>query len=134
MVQLVNTRTAEVLARTVELADSHGTRRRGLLGRDHLDPSTALVLSPCWAIHTWFMRFPLDVIFLDAHDAVVRIVTDLPPWRIAVCRSARTTVELPAGALRGVDVTAGDRLEFARVAPGGSAAANPPAPREAVQV
>ena len=127
MVRLLNTRTGEVLAETVESAHTHGTRRRGLLGRDSLDPSTALVLSPCWAVHTAFMRFSIDVIFLDAQDTVLRLVTELVPWRIAACASARTTVELAAGSLRGRDLVVGDRLRFARVAR--DDAAGSPAPR-----
>ncbi len=134
MVRLLNTRTGEVLAETVELAHTHGTRRRGLLGRDSLEPSTALVLSPCWAVHTAFMRFSIDVIFLDAQDRVARLVTDLVPWRIAACASARTTVELAAGSLRDRDLAVGDRLRFARIgredtsaAP--ASAAQPAAPR-----
>jgi uncharacterized protein len=114
MVRLLNTRTGDVLADKVELAETHGTRRRGLLGRDGLEPSSGLVLSPCWAVHTFFMRFSIDVIFLDAQDAVVRIVSELAPWRIAACSGARTTVELAAGALRGRDIVVGDRVRFVR--------------------
>jgi uncharacterized protein len=127
MVRLLNTRTGEVLAETVELAHTHGTRRRGLLGRDSLEPSTALVLSPCWAVHTAFMRFSIDVIFLDAQDRVARLVTDLVPWRIAACASARTTVELAAGSLRDRDLAVGDRLRFARIGREDTSAAPAPA-------
>jgi uncharacterized membrane protein (UPF0127 family) len=84
-----------------------------LLGRDSLDASAALVLSPCAAIHTAFMRFPIDVLFLDRHGGVLRIVHDLGAWRLAAAARARAVIELSGGSLRGCDVQIGDRLYLA---------------------
>jgi uncharacterized protein len=114
---LVNARTSGVIADSVEIADTRAARRRGLLGRDSLDPSAALVLSPCFSIHTAFMRFPIDALFIDRRGIVVRIVRNLPPWRIATAWRAHAVIELAAGALERSDVEVGDQVSRAIVAP-----------------
>ena len=62
---LVDERTGTTVASAVEIADTSATRRRGLLGRDGLDPSAALIIVPCSSVHTFFMRFAIDVVFVD---------------------------------------------------------------------
>jgi uncharacterized membrane protein (UPF0127 family) len=109
---LVNGRTDKTIASNVELALTRGERRRGLLGRDSLNPSAALVISPCWSIHTTFMRFPIDVVFVDRDGRAVRIVHDLAPWRIAVAPRAHAAIELAAGTLKAQDVKIGDGLQL----------------------
>ncbi len=110
---LVCDRTQDTVATTVEVASTREERRRGLLGRDGLDPGSALVLTPCAAIHTAFMRFPIDAVFLGRDGRVVRIVRGLQPWRIAVSLRARAVVELAAGVLERHPVEVGDRLYLA---------------------
>ena len=107
-VQLINERTHTPVASIVELAVSRGDRRRGLLGRDGLDASAALMLAPCAAVHTAFMRFPLDVVFVDRAGRVRKIVRDLGPWRMSASLGAYAAIELAAGAQR--DLLPGDRL------------------------
>jgi uncharacterized protein len=107
---LLNARTDAMVASDVKLALSRGDRRQGLLGQNSLDPSVALVLSPCSSIHTMFMRFSIDVVFVDRDGRAVRIVADLPPWRIAVARRAYAVIELSAGSVRARDVRIGDEL------------------------
>jgi uncharacterized membrane protein (UPF0127 family) len=107
---LVNERTRTVVARDVEVADTRRTRRKGLLGRDRLSPSSALVITRCWAIHTAFMRFDIDVIFVTREGHVVRVVRDLPPWRMAITPRADRVIEMAAGSLGETDVAVGDRL------------------------
>jgi uncharacterized membrane protein (UPF0127 family) len=107
---LLNARSDAVIASDVRLALTRAERRQGLLGQDSLDPSAALVLSPCSSIHTMFMRFAIDVIFVDRDGRAVRIVTDLPPWRIAVAARAYAVVEFSAGSVRTRDVRIGDEL------------------------
>jgi uncharacterized membrane protein (UPF0127 family) len=107
---LVNARTGRAVATVVELADSRATRRKGLLGRDRLDPSAALLLRPCFSIHTAFMRFAIDAVFVDRAGVVVRTVENLRPWRAAASVRAHAVIELAAGALAGQDVRIGDRL------------------------
>ena len=110
--RLVNARNGDVVARDVEIAATRATRRTGLLGRDALDPATAFILSPCFSVHTAFMRFPIDVVFLDA-DGVVQRVVAMPAWRIAIDVRARAVIEMAAGSAR--DVRAGDRLYLSEV-------------------
>jgi uncharacterized membrane protein (UPF0127 family) len=110
---LINDRTNASIASDVKLAATRAERRRGLLGRDRLDLAAALVLTPCAAVHTAFMRFPIDVVFLDRKGCAVKIVRDLKPWRIAAAARARSVVELAAGALDQHDVAVGDRLYVA---------------------
>jgi len=108
--QLINERTRKPLARDVELADTRKTRRRGLLGRDHLGADAALMLVPCAAVHTAFMQFPIDVVFIDRDGCAVRTASRVRPWRIAVDVRARAVIELPAGRLDDCDLKRGDRL------------------------
>jgi uncharacterized membrane protein (UPF0127 family) len=123
---LINQRTGEIVAQHVEIADTRATRRRGLLGRDSLGASSALMLSPCFAVHTAFMRFPIDVVFVDGEGRAVRIVRDLTPWRIAGAWGAQRVFELPAGELRGRDVRVGDRLYLEAAGAAGAASSSSP--------
>lgn len=127
---LVNARSGQTIATDVELAVTRAERRRGLLGRDSLDPSAALVISPCWTIHTAFMRFPIDAIFVDRAGRTVRLVRGLAPWRIAVASSAHAVIELPAGSLTTLDIRIGDDLHLepgdaTDTRPGANAAVRP---------
>ena len=104
---LVNQRTGDTIASEVEIAATRASRRKGLLGRASLDPSAALVLAPCFAVHSAFMRFAIDVMFLN-EDGTVRRIVPLRPWRMAVSVGASAVVELAEGCSRGV--RAGDRV------------------------
>jgi uncharacterized membrane protein (UPF0127 family) len=110
---LVNARTEHVVAEHVELADTRASRRRGLLGRSRLDPSRALILIPCFSIHTAFMRFAIDVVFVDRQGVVVRVVENIRPWRLSVGLRAHAAIELAAGTAASTDVRRGDRLYVA---------------------
>jgi uncharacterized membrane protein (UPF0127 family) len=105
-----------VLATRLELAADSRSRRRGLLGRDHLDPGAALVIAPCSSVHTFFMRFPIDVLFVRRDGTVLKCVRDLGPWRIALAFGAYAVVEFAAGALRDSGTGPGDRIVFEHVA------------------
>ena len=113
--QLINTRTSMAVASVVELAVTRAARRRGLLGRDALDLSAGMMLAPCVSVHTAFMRFPIDVVFVDREGVVRKIVRDLKPWRIAASPRADAAIELAAGVER--DVVPGDRLVLAGTVP-----------------
>ena len=79
------------------VAQSPVTRMKGLLGRSELRPGEGLLLRPASAVHTCFMRFPIDVVFLDGGLRVLGISDELRPWRAASRRGARAVLELPAG-------------------------------------
>ena len=107
---LVNQRTDEALADRVEVAVTRSERRKGLLGRSGLEPWSALIIAPCFSIHTMFMRFDIDAVFVDDDGRAVKVVQGMGPWRIAVQPFAHAVVELPAGSLRDRPVDVGDRL------------------------
>jgi len=88
------------------------TRMRGLLGRSTFDADEGLLLKPAGSVHTFFMRFPIDAVFIDRDGQVTRVVRDLPPWRLAGSRRARTVLELPAGTCARVGIASGTRLSF----------------------
>jgi uncharacterized protein len=100
----------EVVCDRCVVADSPASRMRGLLGRSELRPGEGLLLRPASSIHTWFMRFPIDAVFLDRDWRVVGISDDIRPWRAAGRRGAKAVLELPAGAssLHGLEI--GDLL------------------------
>src|SRR5437763_1839744 len=94
---IVNACTGVPIATTVEPAFDSATRRRGLLGRDGLSRHHAIVIAPTNAIHTWFMRFAIDVVFAARDGTVVGLRRALRPWRIAVALRAFCAIELAAG-------------------------------------
>src|SRR5207237_10441036 len=107
---LVNERTGFTIASAVELAEKSEDRRRGLLGRTSLDPSAALIIAPCQSVHTFFMRFVIDVVFVDLQGRVLKIARELKPWRIAGSLRAYAVVELTGGAAEHSGIGVGDRL------------------------
>ncbi len=85
-------------------------RMRGLLGRSSLPPGEGIWFPRTSSIHMWFMRFPIDVVYVDREMRVKKTVASLKPWRFSGARGARSTLELPAEALAGLDVRVGDLL------------------------
>lgn len=111
----MNARTRLPVATQVEIAATRTTRRKGLLGRDRLDETAAMLLAPCAAVHTAGMRFPIDVVFVDRQGYAVKVVRNLQPWRIALAAGGRVVIEMAAGSLRWGQVLLGDRLYLAPV-------------------
>jgi uncharacterized membrane protein (UPF0127 family) len=102
------------------IADRPLARMRGLLGRPGLESGEGLLLRPAASIHTFFMRFPIDVVFLDRKGTVLKVRRHVRPWRLAGCWGAHATLELPAGEAQRRALHAG-----VRVAPiGGEVAGN----------
>ena len=102
-----------IVCERVVVADRAHRRMRGLLGRKYLRQGEGMVLRPGWSIHTAFMRFPIDAVFLDADQVVIRIEHELGPWRTVSCRGAREVVELAAGECRRRGLEVGDRVAWA---------------------
>lgn len=86
-----------VLCHECRVADSFGSRLRGLLGTTPLRAGEGLFIPRTSSIHTHFMRYPIDVVFVDAEGCVRKIARDLRPWRVASCRGAHDVVEVPGG-------------------------------------
>jgi uncharacterized membrane protein (UPF0127 family) len=102
----------EPVCERVGLADTPLTRLRGLLGRAGLGSGEGLLIRPTAAIHTWFMRFPIDAVFLDRQLVVIGVRNDLRPWRFAGRRGAKAVLELAAGESRRRNIQLGDRLRI----------------------
>lgn len=108
---LQNARTGVLLAGTIEGAFDSRTRRTGLLGRDAMPPDTALVIAPCSAIHTFFMRFAIDVLFVSSDGRVRKIREHMEPWGIAAAFGSFATIELAAGVVSETRTTRDDSLQ-----------------------
>jgi uncharacterized membrane protein (UPF0127 family) len=105
--------TGLILASRVTVASCRLDRAVGLLGRGHLDVGEALWITPCHGVHTWFMRFSIDVIAMDAGGLVVDAVSTLKPWRMRLPKpGAYSVLELPAGTLVTAPVKVGDRIQI----------------------
>jgi uncharacterized membrane protein (UPF0127 family) len=87
-----------------------------LLGRRELASGAGLLIRPTFSIHTFFMRFPIDAVFLDRGGSVVDVVRRLRPWRAATRLRARAVLELPAGEADRVTLRIGERLDAAEAA------------------
>ena len=111
---LRNATNGALVANVVEPAFERKARNRGLLGRDALAKGHALILAPCNSIHTFFMRFAIDVMFVDREGQVLRTKTSIRPWRLAFTFRAFAVVELAAGELIRAKIQRGDRLLLAR--------------------
>lgn len=103
-------RNDALLGTDVERADSPWKRMRGLLGRKSLHRGSGLRFEPASSLHMLFMRFAIDVVYFDREERVVKLVSDLKPWRFSAARGARGAYELPAGTIRSVDIEVGDEL------------------------
>ena len=114
MIRVRNARTGLLLADKVEIADTSRARRTGLLGSAILPDGRGLWLVPCEAVHTFGMRFTIDVAFLNRKRKVLKIRKEMPRRRIAFCLRAHSALELPAGTLERTRTCPGDQLEFAR--------------------
>jgi uncharacterized protein len=108
---LVNADSGATLARHVRAAVDSRSRRQGLLGRTSLEDE-ALIIAPCSAVHTFFMRIPLDVIFTDRLGLVMRCSARVRPWRLAGTLTAFAAIELPAGTIERSRTVNGHRVEL----------------------
>jgi uncharacterized membrane protein (UPF0127 family) len=93
-------------------ADTFGARVRGLLGTERMSAGAGSILGPARQVHTFGMRYPIDVLFLDDAATVVHVISGMRPYRLSrYVRRARSVLELPAGTVQGV-VRRGDQLSF----------------------
>ena len=112
---LTNTRNNRTVARTLLTAFDSASRRRGLLGRNGLEDGSALIIAPTSAIHTFSMRFAIDVAFVSRDGRVLEVRVAVKPWRISGAWGAFAVIELPAGALEQSDTRPGDLLQVTAI-------------------
>lgn len=111
--RILNATRENTVCERAMLADRAHTRLRGLLGRPELPRGEGLLLVPAPSIHTAFMRFEIDALFLDRELRVLRVVRRLAPWKAAAKRHARSVLELASGEAERLDVQVGDQLAIA---------------------
>jgi uncharacterized membrane protein (UPF0127 family) len=99
-----------VLAKAADVADTSETRRVGLLKHTRLEPGEGLWIIPCESVHTFFMKFAIDLVYLDKHRKVRKVRHAMRPWRLSACLTARSVLELPAGTVAQTGTQAGDEL------------------------
>jgi uncharacterized membrane protein (UPF0127 family) len=99
-----------VVCERCTVADTMFTRMRGLLGRRELPAGEGMLIRPAPSVMTFFMLFPIDVVFLDRDGNVLKVREHMKPWRTASCRRAHMTLELAAGEAGRRGVAPGDRL------------------------
>jgi hypothetical protein len=100
------------LADRVEIAGTGAKRSKGLLGRRSLDVGEGLWIVPCEAVHTFWMQFSLDLVYLDRKNRIRKIKRNVPPWRLSGCLTAHSVLEFSAGSIHEENAQPGDQLEF----------------------
>jgi len=111
--KITNTRTGAVIAEKAKIAQNFRQRSIGLLNRKSLESGEALLIKPCNSIHTFFMRFPIDVAFLDKEGRVVSIVKNMAAWKLASCIfNGYMTLEMPIGSIERYEIEIGDLIRF----------------------
>jgi uncharacterized membrane protein (UPF0127 family) len=99
-----------LLAHAAEVADTSAKRRTGLLKHEKLESGEGLWIVPCESVHTFFMKFPIDLLYLDRHHKVRKARSAVRPWRLSACLLAHSVLELPAGTVKQSGTQAGDEL------------------------
>lgn len=99
-----------VLAEAAEMADTSAKRRTGLLKHQSLEPGDGLWIVPCESVHTFFMKFPIDLVYMDKSKRVRKLRHAVGPWRLSACLTAHSVLELPAGTLVRTKTEVGDEL------------------------
>jgi uncharacterized membrane protein (UPF0127 family) len=99
-----------ILAQAADLANTSETRRTGLLKHERLNPGEGLWIVPCESVHTFFMKFPIDLVYLDKNKKVRKVRHRVAPWRLSACLFAHSILELPAGTAEQSGTKVGDEL------------------------
>jgi hypothetical protein len=108
--RLQNARTSHIVADHLETAFDSASRNTGLLRHRSFPSGRAMIIAPTSAIHTFFMRFPIDLAFVAKDGLIVKTRSRLRPWRISTAFGAYAVIELPAGALAQSGTVRGDQL------------------------
>lgn len=98
-ITILNLTQGTVLGDAIEIADTSRARNKGLLGCSGLPPGGGLWITPCQSVHTFFMKFPLDLVYIDRHKRVKKVRRNVPAWRLSACLTAHSILELPAGVI-----------------------------------
>lgn len=106
------------VASAVSVADNLWSRFVGLMGRAALPAGEGLLIRPCSSIHMFFMRFPIDAVFVDGDGQVLKVYPGIRPWRVTgIVRRAKACLELPAGTCAAAGISPGETLRLGDDAP-----------------
>jgi uncharacterized membrane protein (UPF0127 family) len=108
--KVLNERTGAILAETLASAHDSASRRKGWLGKKESPVGEAIWILPCEAVHCFFMHFPIDVVFLDREQHVIKLCRAVKPWRMAACIRAYSVMEFPAGVIDASGTQIGDKI------------------------
>lgn len=112
-VEIRNITKGNIIASQGILADNFFARLKGLIGRKRLDEGEALCINPCKSVHTFFMRFSIDIVFVDKNGVVCLIVNDLEPYKVSrYVASAKYVIELPNGKCKKSELEVGDKVDM----------------------
>lgn len=111
--QIININRGMIIAKEVQRAETFWARFKGLMGTKSLADHSALLIKPCNAIHTCFMKYSIDVIFLDVNNRVLHILHSIPPFRFfSPVAGAKCVIELPSGRCTSTGTRVGDLLKI----------------------
>ena len=108
---LRNTRTGRVVAARLLPALDSESRRRGLLKHTSLEEGEAMIIAPTNAVHTWFMKFDIDIAFVTRDGRVLKTRDSVPPWRMSAAFGGYAVIEMRGGSFAAADTVPGDVLE-----------------------
>ena len=111
-IRVLNQTRNTILATAADVADTSAKRRTGLLKKDKLVPGEGLWIAPCESVHTFFMKFAIDLVYLDKKKRVCKVRHSVPPWRLSACFTAHSVLEVPAGTIAQTGTRPGDQLTF----------------------
>lgn len=109
---ITNVTQNTIIASDAVLAKTFFVRLKGLLGTKKLDTGKGLVIRPCCSIHTVGMNYDIDVVFVGSDDNVLKVVSNMPANRFALCRKSSYVIELPAGTIEATGTTVGDKISL----------------------
>ena len=115
--KVLNLTRQTVLADCLEVADHGASRRKGLLGRSGLPAGEGLWIVPCEAVHTFGMKFPIDLVYLNRNKRVKKVRSGVAPWRLSACLAAHSVLELASGTIHRTQTRPGDTLEISPALP-----------------
>jgi uncharacterized membrane protein (UPF0127 family) len=115
-IRVTNLTRNTVLGDSINLADTSAKRRTGLLKHERLAPGEGLWIVPCESVHTFFMKFPIDLVYLGKDRKVCKVRHAVKPWRMSACLRAHSILELPAGAAQDTGTQPGDELRVETLA------------------
>jgi uncharacterized membrane protein (UPF0127 family) len=114
-IKVRNQNRGTVLAEAADVADTSAKRRTGLLKHTKLEPGAGLWIAPCEAVHSFGMKFAIDVVYLDRKKRVRKVRKEMVPRRLSACLTAHSVLELPVGMIEASRTEPGDQLEFEKL-------------------